>query len=67
MSRYRAAKLAWERAYLAEILAMHNGNRSKAAAYAGINRTCFYKRMKRCGIPVRQYKYGNDAWRALEG
>ncbi len=55
--------------YLRSIIRRANGEISKAAKLAGVNRTHFYKMLKKYKIstPKRRVNLGNAEWRALGG
>jgi DNA-binding NtrC family response regulator len=57
-----------QRRYIEDLLRRARGCVSRAARMGGINRTHFYKLMRRHGIPIkrRQARGGNDAWRSLD-
>lgn len=48
------AKREFERAYLMEVLAAHDGNQSAAARSLGIHRNTLSKKLEPTLIPIRQ-------------
>jgi DNA-binding NtrC family response regulator len=66
---YHEAKAKFEREFVERALAEADGNRKKAAENAGMNRSHFYKLLRRSGIdsPRRgsHGNRGNAAWQSL--
>ncbi len=67
--KYRAAMRLALRMYLEGVLAASGGNRTKAAAAAGISRTTFFRLAARAGFELpstsRSRNRGNQEWQRL--
>ena len=66
VSKWRAAKLAFEKQYWEELLKATGGSPIRAARLAGVNRTWLHGRLRKVGIPPSHTpRRGGSRWEEL--
>jgi DNA-binding NtrC family response regulator len=68
MKNYHEELLKWQTEFVRQALAEAGGSTTKAAQSCGLNRTHFYKFMRKLGFkPRRTTNKGSTAWQELGG
>jgi DNA-binding NtrC family response regulator len=67
MKNYHEELLKWQAEFVRQALAEAGGSPTKAAKSCGLNRTHFYKFMRKLGIARGRANKGNVAWQTLGG